>query len=178
MSGPAVAEVLAESVRASLALFERYLAGFDDTNHTRQAPGLPNHAAWCLGHCAMTMHRAAERLGAEAALPAGDFLLDAARGDSRRFGTESVCFGSRPVDDPAAFPTLARCREIFRNAGERLAETAKAAEPPTLTKPTTFFGGAELPAWHAVPRAVFHNGMHCGQIADLRRALGLGSVFE
>jgi hypothetical protein len=24
---------------------------------------------------------------------------------------------------------------------------------------------------------VFHNGTHCGQLADLRRALGMGSIF-
>ncbi len=171
-------DALAESVLASITLFDRYLSGFDDSSRIRTAPGLPNHPAWCLGHCAMTMHRAAERLGAEPVLPAGDFLVDAARGDAHRFGTESISFGSTPVDDPGAFPGLARCREIFHAAGDRLATTARAADHDTLARPTKFFGGMELPAWHAVPRAVFHNGMHCGQIADLRRALGLGSVFE
>jgi hypothetical protein len=27
-------------------------------------------------------------------------------------------------------------------------------------------------------RMVFHNGTHCGQVADLRRALGIGSIFS
>ena len=53
-------DLLADSVLASSALLSRYLVGFNDQNRTTQAPGLPNHAAWCLGHLSLTMHRACD----------------------------------------------------------------------------------------------------------------------
>src|SRR5256885_8582910 len=42
------------------------------SNHTAQPPGLPNHLAWSLGHLALAMHRAAERIDG-APVPGGDF---------------------------------------------------------------------------------------------------------
>lgn len=170
-------DLLADSVLASSALLSRYLVGFNDQNRTTQAPGLPNHAAWCLGHLSLTMHRACERLGAPPALPSSDFLTDALQGDTDRFGTESVAFGSVPVDDPATYPIWSRCLAIFDAATLRLANTARSASDDALITPRPFFGGTVLPAWQAIPRAIFHNGGHGGQIADLRRALGLGSIF-
>lgn len=174
---PSHQDLLADAVLASASLLSRYLAGFDDENRTKQAPGLPNHAAWCLGHLAMTMHRASERFGAEAQLPVADFITGSPRGDAERFGTESVGFGSAPADDPSCYPSWARSVAIFDAATKRLAATVRSASTEALMKPSQFFGGAVLPTWQAVPRAVFHNGTHCGQIADLRRALGMKSVF-
>lgn len=168
-------DALADSVLQSRGLLLRYLAGFDDTNHTRTAPGLPNHVAWILGHCAMTMHRAAEKLDGRAALEDG-FVLGSMHGDDRRFGAESVAFGS----DPGAIgpvPPLTRCIEIFSDACGRLAAALRAASEERLDELTPFFGGMTLPRWSVAPRIVFHNGNHCGQIADLRRALGMPSIF-
>jgi hypothetical protein len=174
---PRLQDMLADAVIASAAMLSRYLAGFDDHNRTRQAPGLPNHAAWCLGHLALTMHRASERFGGEAVLPTLDFNVGSPRGDSSRFGTESVGFGSTPVDDPSCYPEWARCVAIFEAATQRLATAIRSASDAAIMKPLPFFGGESLCAWHAAPRIVFHNGTHCGQLADLRRALGMGSIF-
>jgi hypothetical protein len=54
-------------------LLKRYLRGFDDSNSTLQAPGLPNHLAWTLGHLAINLHRTAERFDKQP-LPASDFI--------------------------------------------------------------------------------------------------------
>ena len=43
---------LAEAIRSNKTLIGRYLKGFSDANHTKQAAGLPNHVAWTLGHIA------------------------------------------------------------------------------------------------------------------------------
>jgi uncharacterized protein YbjT (DUF2867 family) len=51
--------LLADAVETSRVLLARYFPGFTDANRTSQAPGLPNHFAWCLGHLALTMHRVA-----------------------------------------------------------------------------------------------------------------------
>ena len=168
-------EILARGVNDSKALLARYLNGFTDANHTRQAPGLPNHAAWCLGHCALTMHRASEKLDGRT-LPESHFILNQSRGDADRFGTESICFASTPVDDPAAYPGLSRCVTIFDAACDRLASAARTAPEARLDEQVKW-GAGEATLESLVLRMVFHNGTHCGQITDLRRALGLGSIF-
>src|SRR4051812_14884181 len=121
-------DTIAEAILASRALFHRYLAGFDDTNHTRQAANLPNHAAWCLGHCALTLHRGLERILPQplSALPESDFFTPpadlAGKTPARparsgvspsRFDTETVSFQSTPMDNPSLYPKPSRCVEIF-----------------------------------------------------------------
>ncbi len=169
------AQTLADSVLLSRELLRRYLAGFDDTNHTKQPPDMPNHVAWTLGHLALTMHRAAEKID-DTPPPESDFFKGSGRGDSHRFDTEAVCFGSKPGCDPATFPPMKRCVNIFSGAIDRLAATVGSADDAALDK-LVKWGALDVPAWAAVARMVFHNGTHCGQIADLRRALRMNSVF-
>lgn len=171
-------ELLAEMILQSRTLAERYFAGFTDANRTRQAPNLPNHFAWCLGHLALTMHRVAEKLDG-AGLPETDFRTGgtpSGGGDAHRFATESVSFGSRPTDDPRGYPTVKRCKAIFASATERCAAAFRCASDAALDRPAKW-GPVEVPTWALAPRMVFHNGDHTGQIADLRRALGLGTVL-
>lgn len=169
-------DALAESVLQSRGLFMRYMAGFDDSNYTRTAEHLPNHAAWVLGHCALTMHRAAERV--DGRLQTGDAFVDGAAGDGSRFGTESVAFGSDPRSAETKYPGYRRCVEIFGSAADRLAGALRSCPEGRLDEPVPFFGGMSLPRWNAAPRIVFHNGTHCGQIVDLRRALGMSPIFR
>ena len=169
--------LLAEQIRQSRDLLVRYLAGFDDANRTQQAPGLPNHLAWTLGHLAITMHRTAERFDGQA-LPASDFVTgDGRAGDGNRFDTEAISFGSTPIDDPKIYPLWSRCVVILDAAVERLAHAIEHADDAQLDAMTTW-GKAELPLYTLATRMIFHNGTHCGQIADLRRALGIGSIFK
>jgi hypothetical protein len=169
-------DLLAETVLESRALLIRYLRGFGDSNRTRQAANLPNHAAWTLGHLAHVVNRCAEKFDGRG-LPESDFVHgDGRSGDARRFDTESVAFNSRPLDDPSLYPTWDRCVQIFDNAIDRLANAIRAADATKLDS-TTRWGAAEV-AMTALPvRMAFHNGTHCGQLADLRRALGMGSIF-
>lgn len=157
---------------SSAALFKRYLPGFTDENHTRQAPGLPNHLAWNLGHLALTMHRVANKVDKKG-LPDDAFIAGADRGDAERFGAESVAFKSVPTDDTGRYPGLARCVAIFDGACERLAGALRSADDATLDT-TSAWGATQVPLWGLGLRMAFHNGVHCGQITDLRRALGLG----
>lgn len=153
----------------------RYLAGFSDENRTRQAPGLPNHVAWSLGHLALTMNRAAEKIDGRP-LPASDFIAGSG-GSAGSFGTETVAFGSRPVDDPALYPPLARCTAIYEAACDRLA-AAVAGAPDAKLAEATPWGNAQTTVGLLAARMIFHNGTHTGQIADLRRALGFKSIFS
>jgi hypothetical protein len=169
-------QILSDCLRESRALLARYLRGFDDSNHATQVPHLPNHVAWTLGHVALTMHRMAERLD-HRTLPESDFVKgDGRAGTADRFDTESVCFGSKPVAEPKLYPKFSRCVAIFEAAIERLAVAAHGADDATLDAPTKW-AQTEVPTWTLLPRMVFHNGTHTGQLADLRRALGMGSIF-
>jgi hypothetical protein len=171
-------QTLADAVLESRALITRYFKGFDDSNHTSQAVNLPNHFAWTLGHLALTMHRAADRFVAPPAeLPETDFLTgDGASGTRDRFDSESVCFASVPSADASRYPSCDRCIEICNHAAARLAAAVRNADDRLLDSETDW-GTARCPLWSTAVRMVFHTGTHCGQLADLRRALGLGSIF-
>lgn len=169
------AETLADSVLLSRDLLKRYLAGFDDSNHTKQTADLPNHVAWTLGHLAHTMHRVTQKIDG-GVIPESDFFTGTGRGDSRRFDTEGVSFGSKPVGDAAAYPSLARCIEVFDRAIDRLAAATRSADDAKLDMLMPW-GSIEVPVWAGIARMVFHNGTHTGQLADLRRALRMKSIF-
>lgn len=163
---------LAGVMRASGPVLTRFLAGFTDETHTVQAPGLPNHVAWTLGHCAYTMGRLVERLGGPA-LPEAFFVAgDGSQGTADRFDTFSVRLGSRPMPNPAFYPTLSRGVEAFEAAVEQAARSVLALSETDL--------GVEVP-WGAharsrrdlVVRVALHNAQHAGQLTDLRRALSM-----
>jgi hypothetical protein len=170
-------DLLADAILSSRDLLGRFLEGFSDANRTKQAENLPGHVAWILGHCALTMHRVAEDCDGRA-LPERDFVTgDGHAGGSERFDTESICFDSAPVDDPQRYPSMARCRAIFEAACQRLASAVRDASPGALEKMVPWVVG-EIPFWKLVQRIAFHNGVHAGQIIDLRRGLGLDRVIR
>ncbi|MGE3107449.1 MAG: DinB family protein [Phycisphaerales bacterium] len=177
-------DLLAESVLSTKLLLARYLAGFDESSRTRQAAGLPNHVAWNLGHCALTMHRIANLFASDpptmaGPLPERDFIVgDGTKGDGARFDSESVSFASQPMDEPGRYPSLVRAAAIYDAACERLAAVIRATPESKLSQMVSWGSGAQVPLWSVGTRMVFHNGFHTGQIADLRRALGFKSIFS
>jgi hypothetical protein len=177
MQATRTGEIFAAQIREAHGLLERYFGRFDDSNHTKQAPNLPNHAAWCLGHLALTLHRAAERFGDERPVPESDFIAASVDGDERRFGTETVSFGSAPTDEPQRYPSWERCRQILASAVERAAAAVEKLDDQALAVEVPW-GGGKSPRSKVAVRQIFHLGTHCGQIADLRRALNMGSIFK
>ena len=177
MSDPAT---LAAGIQSSGPLILRFLEGFDDDTRTRQAPGLPNHVAWTLGHLALTMHRAADYVtgfNEPQRLPTSDWIHgDGTAGDPSRYDTESVAFGSRPVTEPAKYPRLLRAKEIFESALDRIATETAGATPKALEREVKW-GSSTIVVGPLVHRIHFHNGTHAGQLIDLRRALGMPNVI-
>lgn len=168
------ATMLADAIEASRMLAERFFAGFDESNRTYQAPGMPNHFAWTLGHLAYVMSRAAEKF--DGVGPAESDFVTAARGDAKRFGIEGVAKDSTPTDDASAYPGDARCREVFARATARVAGAVRAASDEKLAT-TVKWGAGEMTLASLASRMVFHNGMHAGQLAGLRRAMGMKGVL-
>jgi hypothetical protein len=169
-------QTLANAVLESRTLIARYFKGFDDSNHTKQAENLPNHFAWTLGHLALNLHRVAEKLDGRP-IPPSDFIQgDGTAGGQTKFDTESVSFGSTPVADPKRYPTYDRCVAIFDDAIERLVSAIRRTDESKLDN-LVGWGSGQVKLWTLPLRMVFHNGTHCGQLADLRRALKLKSIF-
>lgn len=175
----ALGDLLAHNLMNSQALFERYLADFDETNRTTQAQAMPNHLAWTLGHLALTAHRCAQRVAGSdepGELPPDAFVMGD-RGDEKRFATESVAFGSSPTDDPERYPSLERAIEIMHDAHRDLADALRSASDDALARQTTWGAGTTIVSDLAL-RMGFHIATHAGQIVDLRRGLGLGLVLK
>lgn len=172
-------QLLAHNVLNSQALFERFLLDFDETNRTKQAPAMPNHVAWTLGHLALTAHRCAHRvLGHDDPRPLpADAFMDGDRGDATRFATESVAFGSTPTDEPERYPNLARSLEIMHAAHATLADTLGNASEDALARQTPWGAGTTTVSDLAL-RMGFHIATHAGQIVDLRRGLGFEPVLN
>lgn len=167
--------VLASAILQCKPLLTRYLSDFSDANHTVQPNLLPNHVAWTLGHLALTMHRAAEKIDGVPP-PDADFVLGAAPRDPRRFAADSVAFNSHPTSDPSLYPSFARAVEIYERACDRLADVVSRLGQEGLHRQVPW-GSGETSVESLISRMVFHNGMHCGQIADTRRAMGMKSIF-
>lgn len=165
-------DVLAEAVLVSRVSMRRFFAGFDDTNHTRQAPNLPNHFAWTMGHLAAICSRSAGHFDGRP-LPESDF---AENDPTSRFDPKKVGFGSTPIADASQYPSCARCIEIFDRAIDRLASAARNVDDAKLE--VMIKGGPyDAPLWMYAIRMTNHNGVHQGQLMDLRRAVGLPPVI-
>ena len=170
---------LAQAVRSTEPLLTRFLDGFDDDTRIRTASGLPNHASWTLGHLAITHHRAADVVlgfNEPQHLPTEDWVHgDGTAGDPSRYDTESVSYGSKPVDDPKRYPRWVRSMEIHKKAYDKLFEAVAQASPKQLEREVKW-GGSIISAGDLVTRMLFHTGTHAGQLIDLRRALGMPRV--
>jgi len=173
-------ETLAQVVDATEPLLMRYLDGFTDENRAASAPGLPNHVIWTLGHLALYLRRATDRVAGReiGPLPAADFVTgDGTAGDARRFDSESVCFGSEPTPDASMYPSLSRGVQVFSSANADFAATVRGLAPGHLDQETTWgVRRRVLTNAQLVQHMAFHNATHTGQIVDLRRALGIGRI--
>jgi hypothetical protein len=158
-----LSEQLADAIKSTEGLLTRFLEGFDDASATAQPAGLPNHAAWTLGHLALTMHRTAERVAATT------FPL--------RWDPEPYAFGSSPTAARRDYPPLAEMIANYHRAFALLVEAVRGAGEEDLARPVQW-GKSTITARDLALRMVFHNGTHCGQLVDLRRVLGLGPVIR
>lgn len=73
------------------------------------------------------------------------------------------------------YPTLARCRAVFDGAVSRLADTVARADEAAFERLAPW-GSQEHALGALVMRVSLHNAQHAGQLADLRRALGMPRI--
>ena len=169
-------EALAIAIESTEGLLLRFLEDVEDDARTAQAAGLPNHFIWTLGHCAMTMHKLASKIDGQLP-PDSDFIQGAGTGgDPERFDTQAVCKGSSPAPEASLYPNMERGRAIYSKACHRLAGAVRGLDPGAL-KATRDWNGTPIPLLDLVLRVSFHNGVHAGQVLDLRRALNMPRII-
>jgi hypothetical protein len=140
------------------------LGDFPAERYTAQLPGAPNHALWTIGHLATGYVWFGGAAGvAMPALP-GSY--------NELFG-----YGSKPVGDAMHYPAMAEVRGYCDKAFDALVDGVKRLTDAELAAPPAVdTGGFAKDRLDAVEKAAWHEGWHAGQIAMLRRALGLGKA--
>ena len=123
-----------------------------------------NHILWVLGHMPYGYAYFAEILGGKIDEPpeAWKPLFNA---------------GSKPVGDATKYPPLAELRRVYDRAFDQFMAIVEKMPVEDLAKPPAIAADwipDRLAALHAV---VWHEGWHGGQIASIRKALGLPSVM-
>jgi hypothetical protein len=124
-----------------------------------------NHALWTMGHLAS----------------ADEFFLDkVANKPTTRFKElESKFFmNSKPSPNPGDYPPHEELQAYFHDARERLTSYFKSLSPAQLSEPLP----GEMKNFAAtraiLMRAIaWHEGFHSGQLAVIRKSLGLAPVF-
>ncbi len=124
-----------------------------------------NHALWVAGHVADTDDFFVRTLtGKPSGLPAG--------------WSEKFSGGSKPVDDPKAYPALAEVKRVLADRREALIAYFRSLDRATLQaappEKVKFFGATQA----AIPASIaWHEGLHTGQITMCRKGLGMGPLF-
>jgi uncharacterized damage-inducible protein DinB len=140
---------------------ERLLTDFKTPEDwTRQVHPNCNHALWFAGHMTQSDNFFISLLAPEKARPLPEF--------SRLFG-----MGSQPTGDPTAYPppdeVLAAMRERRAALLEILNSLDEEDFPKPMPKGTPDFLSDVASVFEM---AVWHEGMHSGQLTVARRALG------
>jgi len=152
---------LASCFRRTIAFVEAAVADLSDEDMILQPAGVPNHAAWTLGHVIHSCEAMAGELGVKPWLPE-DWVL--------RFG-----YGSSPVAVVTEYPRKAALLAALVEASRRLQSALVEAGESGLAEPLPDEPlRAELPTkGHALLQILAaHTAFHAGQLAMWRRAVG------
>lgn len=83
-------------------------------------------------------------------------------------------YKSQPQGNVKAYPPFAEVKKNFQAAREALINAAKAASDKSLEQPLGEKGGGfATDGLDALLKGAWHEGWHAGQIAEVRKALGL-----
>lgn len=135
--------------------------GIPDEQACAQVPGAVNHKLWTMGHLAQSNQWFASLID-------GQPITVPAEWD-KLFG-----MGSQPTGDPAAYPPIADVRAAFEVSNERLCAAIESLDDVEIIGPPAGDGGGFVhDKLDSALKAAWHDGWHLGQIAGLRKGLGL-----
>lgn len=152
---------LAAHLRFCHATTEKLMESTPDEHALAQLPGAANHIAWTLGHHAVSQAWFASMLtGSMPSVPERYNAL---------FGMHSV-----PQPDAALYPPLDELKSYWKSTFTALIEAVDALTDSDLPgAPAQDSGGFITSKFDAIAKAAWHDGWHAGQLAALRRGLGL-----
>ncbi len=159
-------ELLVNNSTANTKVFQRFIADIPDDKLCAQFPGLPNHAAWQIGHLTAVRGAVSNMLGKPAPLPE-DW--------SARYGRNST-----PNPDPAVNPPRELLLSLLEKTQSHLTTVLRETDPASLDAPHD--RPQMLPLFPTKKHLFFHiltthDGLHLGQLSDLRRTMGLPRIL-
>jgi hypothetical protein len=137
------------------------LKGFPDDKLTFQNHPHENHALWALAHLAST----------DAWI---NGLVSAPSGSIPDAVGKCAGPGTKPVSDPKQYPPAAEVRRAYESSRAALIRWLETAPDSALDidiKDKT--GGFATTPLDAVFKIIWHEGWHMGQVATIRKSLGL-----
>ena len=152
---------LVASFDRTVAFIEQSVGDLSDDDLVRQPPGVPNHAAWTLGHVIHSCEAIAGMLGVAPWLP-GQW--------ESQFG-----YGSSPTAVVSQYPGKAELLSALQDASHRLRTALLGLDETALAEPLPDENVRELlpTKGHAILQVVAaHMAYHAGQLAVWRRAIG------
>lgn len=132
---------------------------------THQVHPNTNHALWCAGHMANTDNHFVSMLAPDRAKDLGNYQT--------MFGMNST-----PVNDPDKYPPAAEVLDTMRERRQTLLSILDRMSDEDLSKPTPDGAPDMFTDLASVfELAIFHEGMHTGQVSVVRRSLGHNPLF-
>jgi hypothetical protein len=164
LSHAAIVRNAVEHTRFVHKMIHDWSKGFDESNATAQTPGNKNHLIWTYGHLAHSY----------------DWFISAIAKDMKTVPADYKGLfggGSKPTDNPGAYPTLKQVRAEFDAAGERMVEAIEHT-PDLFAKPLMDGGGWITTKMQAVDRNAWHVAWHLGQLSNLRLSMGMAPLMQ
>jgi uncharacterized damage-inducible protein DinB len=149
------------SLKYMVRFLDQSVADLSDKEMVHQPSGVPNHAAWTLGHVIHACHAMATELGAEPWLPED---------------WESVFgYGSTPRGETGLYPGRVEMQRLLADASTRLCEALSSVEISVMEKQLP---DDDFPTMADILLQVIvaHTAYHAGQLSVWRRAMGKESA--
>jgi hypothetical protein len=141
------------------------LKGWPEDKFTFQSSPNDNHAAWVMGHLAHTDAWIAGVVGAQGVKTPETY--------AKLFG-----MGSKPLARAGEYPSPANIRRVLDETRAGLIRWVESASDEQLAMPLTDkTEGFASDVHDALMKLCWHEGWHMGQVATLRRTLGLPPVM-
>ena len=159
-----IAELLS-TFNSTMKFMEQSVVDLSDRQMVEQPAGVPNHAAWTLGHIIYGCQEMAGALGIEEWLP---------REWPTLFGTDTI-----PLADVSRYPNKSALLALLKESASRLENALLATNESALAQPLPDEQCREiLPTMgHALLQVMAaHTAFHAGQLSVWRRAIGLRPV--
>jgi uncharacterized damage-inducible protein DinB len=146
-------------LRLNTELFLNCLAGVGDGAAARRVTPETNSLAFVAAHLVDGRHRLAEYLGAPRSSPIAHELQ-----------------GAKRQDDLAALPTVVELLAAWESVSAHLAVTVERLDTGHLAAEGRPFPGSDRTVLGGIAFLIQHESFHIGQLALLRRQLGLPAM--